>query len=453
MMIPRTVVPLDCRASQDPRRPGKRIKTWLDSRMLIAADMPVVHLEGESKIPSFVPLEVLENRVLIPRNLPVIPFPPEFSASPEEPTAMDERVVVPPTVHVEPEEDAEPLSIESLRGLVELDLFVTGDPRLLPEKTTRINWDWVAAGVSIGFHVLILILFLTAAHMLGIRNVNPIQEALNDQNLGYVYLPKNIKIPKTKPEPEKPSNKMKIDIGALRKIAPPKREVSPEQGPAPRPAEQPTPPEPAPQFSARNAPQPQPEPPKPEPPRTKPKLEPVTPDKPHPLILPQMTMSPGRALQQSLKAATPDRPQNFGFSDRLPPPPSLPGGPGQQGGPGPGYLSGSVQLLTPTEGVDFTSYIARMLAVVKRNWIALMPESVKLGDKGRVMLRFRILKDGSVPPGNPILEITSGKGPLDRAAMGSIAASNPFEPLPSAYTNPYIELRIIYLYNLPLPNQ
>jgi len=44
---------------------------------------------------------------------------------------------------------------------------------------------------------------------------------------------------------------------------------------------------------------------------------------------------------------------------------------------------------------------------------------------------------------------SSSKEPLDRAAVSSIRASNPFEPLPSAFTGPYIELRAIYLYNLP----
>ena len=60
-----------------------------------------------------------------------------------------------------------------------------------------------------------------------------------------------------------------------------------------------------------------------------------------------------------------------------------------------------------------------------------------------------IMRDGSVPPGYPILIRSSSKEPLDRAAVSSIRASNPFEPLPSAFTGPYIELRAIYLYNLP----
>jgi outer membrane biosynthesis protein TonB len=44
----------------------------------------------------------------------------------------------------------------------------------------------------------------------------------------------------------------------------------------------------------------------------------------------------------------------------------------------------------------------------------------------------------------------SGKEPLDRAAVSSIRASNPFPPLPSAFSGPYIELRFGYYYNLPI---
>ena len=45
----------------------------------------------------------------------------------------------------------------------------------------------------------------------------------------------------------------------------------------------------------------------------------------------------------------------------------------------------------------------------------------------------------------------SGKEPLDRAAISSIKSSSPFEPLPPAFSSPYIELRFIFLYNPP-PN-
>jgi TonB family protein len=107
-------------------------------------------------------------------------------------------------------------------------------------------------------------------------------------------------------------------------------------------------------------------------------------------------------------------------------------------------------MLTPDEGVDFNNYLARVYASVKRNWFAVMPESVRLGDRGRVTLQFKIMRNGAVPQAEPYLVSTSGKEPLDRAALSSIHASNPFEALPPAFSGPYIELRFTYLYNLPL---
>jgi TonB family protein len=103
--------------------------------------------------------------------------------------------------------------------------------------------------------------------------------------------------------------------------------------------------------------------------------------------------------------------------------------------------------------VDFSSYLARVLASVKRNWYAVMPESARLGDKGRVVLQFKIMRNGVVPDAEPNMVGPSGKEPLDRAALSSIRASTPFEPLPTAFSGPFIELRFIFLYNLPLNAQ
>ncbi len=100
--------------------------------------------------------------------------------------------------------------------------------------------------------------------------------------------------------------------------------------------------------------------------------------------------------------------------------------------------------------MDFSGYLTRLLASVKQNWYAIMPESVYLGDKGHVVMQFRVLRDGSVPQPEPTMMATSGKDPLDRAAGSAIRASSPFEPLPSAFNGPYIELRIIFLYNEPV---
>ena len=93
-------------------------------------------------------------------------------------------------------------------------------------------------------------------------------------------------------------------------------------------------------------------------------------------------------------------------------------------------------MLTDTEGIDFNDYLRRVYLTVQRNWFSVMPASVQLGDQGVVSLQFKIMRDGSVPDGDPAQVFSSGKEPLDRAAFSSIRASNPFQPLPQDSKRP-----------------
>jgi outer membrane biosynthesis protein TonB len=63
------------------------------------------------------------------------------------------------------------------------------------------------------------------------------------------------------------------------------------------------------------------------------------------------------------------------------------------------------------------------------------------------------MKNGVVPEEEPAMFGSSGKDPLDRAAVSSIRASTPFEPLPNAFSGPYILLRATFLYNIPMNEQ
>jgi TonB family protein len=124
------------------------------------------------------------------------------------------------------------------------------------------------------------------------------------------------------------------------------------------------------------------------------------------------------------------------------------GGRGGRGGGGGQGQTGNVTILTPTEGVDFQSYINRLLAKLKQNWLTVMPESFYLGDKGIVAISFRINRDGSFPAERLSLDRTSGKEPLDTAAASAIRATSPFEPLPPQFKGPFIDLRIGFYYNI-----
>lgn len=106
----------------------------------------------------------------------------------------------------------------------------------------------------------------------------------------------------------------------------------------------------------------------------------------------------------------------------------------------------SLELLSDPMGVDFKPYLVQVLSSVRRNWRAVIPESARLGRRGRVQIQFAIARDGSVP--KLVISLPSGTDALDRAAVAGISASNPFPPLPSAFTGDQVRLQFTFLYNI-----
>lgn len=114
--------------------------------------------------------------------------------------------------------------------------------------------------------------------------------------------------------------------------------------------------------------------------------------------------------------------------------------------------SNLVQMLTATEGVDFTTFLKHVSDSVKRSWYAKMPEAARLGIKGKVVLRFRIQKKGALD-GMPAIETSSGYKTFDDAAVTAIVASVPFEQFPEAFKGPNVDLRVVFLYNVTPPER
>jgi TonB family protein len=109
----------------------------------------------------------------------------------------------------------------------------------------------------------------------------------------------------------------------------------------------------------------------------------------------------------------------------------------------------TLTILTPIEGVDFNGYVNGFLKAIREKWYAKMPESAREGEKGKVTVLFNIQYDGKVAD-EPTIESSSGKDAFDQAALTAIREASPFDPLPEAFHGPYIRLRIIFLYNLPV---
>ena len=457
-MIPRILVPRDVRpyTENGDKKASRRHSTYLDDRTVVPSELSdAPPLTGKTNIPQHLPLGVLVDRTLVERGMDAKPFG-EFGPITEQPhiDILDSRVVVP--AFVEPPEQREIDRFDQpqemtpeLRELIQPDIFTTGEANLLvePEDQRDAKWDAITRAASDAGHIafIIFLIFLPKIFPPHIPTAQEIE--LASKSLGVVYLPPDAgELSKTPGPP--PAPKVKIDNKTLNKVAPPRPEQHRVEAPAPSPERPPT--------DLPSAPTPQADvhaltvPPTNIPPPPKSVLLPAEPQpttKNLNLGLP--SSSPGKAMNDQLQDAIHKAGQGGEYSS-----PGGPSGAGQNGGHGRGGpdAGNAVTILTPTEGVDFNSYINRLIAKVRRNWYSVMPESVLLGDKGIVSITFRINRDGSFPGENLNLERTSGKDPLDTAALSSIRTSNPFEPLPPAFKGPYIELRFTYFYNIPVGN-
>jgi TonB family protein len=448
-VIPRTLVPVELRPVSNGDRPtGKRLSSPLDDRTVVPRDLPIAPIDPKSKIPSHVPLDVLSSRTLVPRGMPVkpleeIPQIPEYVPL----SILDSRTVVPAVVEPPPPEFEEQLEKPPeispyLREVVEPDLMTTGDLNLLTrsaEERKDARWNAISRIGSIIFHFAVILFLIFGGKIFPEHVPTQAELDLARHQLNFVYLPP---APGERTPPRPPQPRVRITPNILNKVAP-KPEIT---APPPPPVEKPKPEPELPSAPIPRTPEPEVTQPKPTP--AQPVPIPKAPPTPGKLNLAIPNLSPGKSIEQDAEDAM-QRNGGPSLRSQAPLPPDGGGG----GGGGQGKVGSGLQILSDTQGVDFSSYLQRLLASVQRNWYAIIPESARMGEKGKVFITFKILPDGTVPFPDPVLERTSGKEPLDRAAMSAIRASSPFEPLPSQFHGPFLELRFGFYYNLPIDYQ
>jgi TonB family protein len=113
--------------------------------------------------------------------------------------------------------------------------------------------------------------------------------------------------------------------------------------------------------------------------------------------------------------------------------------------PSDGKPRSNLQLLSDPQGVDFKPYLVQVLAAVRHNWLAVIPESARLGRRGQVLIQFIIDRRGAVP--KLVIASPSGTEALDRAAVAGVSMSNPFPPLPPDYKGDQVRLQLAFTYN------
>lgn len=98
---------------------------------------------------------------------------------------------------------------------------------------------------------------------------------------------------------------------------------------------------------------------------------------------------------------------------------------------------------------DWGPYAAQMVAKIRLHWYNNMPEIIRMGMKGVVVIRFTIQRDGS------ITDITtlesSGIPPYDFAARKAIELASPLSPLPADFNQPYERVTAGFYYNANPP--
>jgi outer membrane biosynthesis protein TonB len=450
-MISRILVPRNAGLPPEGTvEPGRRRKTELDSRTLIAADLPVIPIDAHTNIPAYMPLDVLASRQLIARDMAINPIDMAHMIPSHVPlTVLGEHVAVPKDA-ILPQVEAKRQPVQyaaEMPDVLEPDVITTGEVNLLTgtPKSLRDEAKWVLRGTSAVLHVTALLMVLLIPSLFTQRQPTQAEIESAEHSLGDLYIPSDMKsFSRSLPGPKSP---IRIDPKVIRQLAPPTIAE-----PAPGPISPPTFAHEQPKEVAPVTPTPPVNlPPAPEPAKPQPHLEPVKPDTPatpNGLILPKFSAA-GNQIRQSVSDVAR---AGVGGGTSISGSGRMPGGHGPGGGGGGGGGGGEagagLTRLTPDQGVDFSNYDMRVYESVKRNWFAIMPESALMGDQGVVMLRFCIRRDGTVIEEEPILERGSGKTPLDNAAMGSIRASSPFEPLPAAFSGPCVEYRFMYCYNV-----
>jgi len=296
--------------------------------------------------------------------------------------------------------------------------------QMISELEDERRWARLREGVWIAVLLHLALLSALTWIPMYVFKVPPVVDKSNtlNQHKDFTYLDTPLQ-PKVTPKPPavKPPT---IDKKTLDEMNQPKP-VPPPPEPAQKPVEQ--------------APvQPQPQAPIPPTPQSQSQLE-----APHPSAVPARpnfamnSQNPANQLRDAMRGAA----RNPGQ------------GAGNQGGDRlsmhPGAGSGGVEVLSDTQGVDFSAWIQRWHRETERTWDPLIPDEVNppILKAGSVAIRFKVLPNGRLMDGSLVLEGRSGDVALDRAAWGALTGSN-YPPLPRDFHGPYLELRAFFLYNM-----
>ena len=240
----------------------------------------------------------------------------------------------------------------------------------------------------------------------------------------------------------RPTPPPRVDNRTLEKLRSEEREPppAPKPVPAPKPSETSAPAQPSAPPAPSVAAQPQPEAPLPSAPQPARKPPPVIAEAPAPQPSAKPSFNSGSVSDNMRNLAR-----------------SVPPGSGVSGGTvaaplrGGGSVGGGSEILSDTQGVDFTAWQRRFERGTMNAWVPLLPEEIQppLSKRGETYLIITILPDGTI--GDLKLEASSHDDAINRSCWGSIVTQGKLPPLPKDFHGPNIVIRVHYLVNMDRP--
>jgi TonB family protein len=114
----------------------------------------------------------------------------------------------------------------------------------------------------------------------------------------------------------------------------------------------------------------------------------------------------------------------------------------------PAYLRGGSYgtMSFDTQGFPWGDYARRIYLVIRNNWFARIPLAAENGIRGWVCQRFVIEKDGAISSVQVVRP--SGIAPFDRASADALTSSSPLPSLPEDFPEPREGVTFCFYYNM-----
>jgi outer membrane biosynthesis protein TonB len=115
----------------------------------------------------------------------------------------------------------------------------------------------------------------------------------------------------------------------------------------------------------------------------------------------------------------------------------------------------AVEILSKTNGTDFSRYITHLIESLKPNISAHLPESAESGKKGIVTLQIQLQKDGSIAEGYPVaitqpgIQTSTAYKEMEAASITAVRTAAPYGPMPEAFSGSILMLKIHFFFNIP----